>query len=86
MTQCSVCESLQRKINWRNDTFSNIKKVIGQFNEKGDLEELGEAALGTPFLCVRYRCNNCGTVWRLTHPDQAFIGGFEREKSSEIKK
>jgi hypothetical protein len=81
MTQCAVCNRLERDIHWSKDTMSHIRNVIGDLVARGELRELGEATPAGPFLTVRYRCTQCGTVWRLTYPDQGMKGGLERERN-----
>jgi hypothetical protein len=74
-----TCAELDKNIRWSKDSFSKILGRIGGLVSSGRLIELGEVTPEGPFLSVRYKCEECGAIWRLTHPDQGMKGGFVRE-------
>lgn len=75
---CNLCKGLYSSIRWETDTFENIKKKINVFVHEGRVINLGLADDKTPFFIANYQCNECLSYWKLTYPDQAFRGGFER--------
>lgn len=75
---CSTCDQIARTIRWSG----NVDDVAGRINVEvglGRLDPLGQIDPDGPYLMLGYRCRECGHRWRLTHPDHAMRGGFERE-------
>jgi hypothetical protein len=76
---CQICSYLDKNIRWEKDSLAHIRSVLGELTSTGKLVELGEVTPNGPFLSVRYKCMECGAVWRLTYPDHGMRGGFVRE-------
>ena len=76
---CRTCTELDRNICWSKDSFFHIRRAIGELASGLRLIELGEVNPEGPFLSVRYKCAECGTIWKLTYPDQGMKGGLARE-------
>lgn len=76
---CKTCTEIDKSIRWSKDSFTHILHVLGALVSSGRLMELGEVTPGGAFLLLRYKCKECNTIWRLTHPDQSMKGGFIRE-------
>lgn len=76
---CALCSHLKENIQWLTGTLSDKVAAIDSLVSAGRLTELGQAMPNGPILAVRYKCNTCGTVWRLTYPDHSLAGGFDRE-------
>ncbi len=62
------------------DEFKLVKEKINYLLQSNKMETLGDFDLTSPYFVFAYKCLNCGQVWKLSYPDQAYRGAYEEIK------
>ncbi len=73
---CETCIVHRGKFK-SGDEFKLVKEKIRNLVQSNKMENLGEFDLVSPYFVFAYRCLNCGQVWKLSYPDQAYRGTCE---------
>ena len=58
--------------------FGDFKRKLDGLVGAGKFEEMGMDNSPEAFYHFLHKCANCGYVWRLSMPDQAYRGGFRK--------
>jgi hypothetical protein len=65
--------------------FVEFQSKVGNLINCGSMQLLNSPKNNGPFFSKHYKCNDCGQIWQLDYPDQAFRGGY-REVSVDNDK
>jgi hypothetical protein len=75
---CEVC-NIHRGDFPTDGKYLEVARKVNSLKDEGAMTELGLAPECPTEFVIRYRCQSCGQVWRLSVPDYAFRGGYEEE-------
>lgn len=74
---CGVCQVHQGGFASEQE-FVRFRNHVGSLVKSDVLENLGQIDLSGPFVKIKYQCKQCGQLWVLEFPDQAFRGGWKK--------